>query len=637
MNVIPKFQQGGGFDAFFTEYRPIETPRRSQEREPRRSSRDKEEDDDKGKLTEKDLFNMIKDIDGLPNEMKTLVTNLMNTFQMSSITGLDVNNLATTYLQNLYQLKIAQQNKVKYDDALKNAQQNGSMQEPAISPDGKLIVQTEDGQVHTVGLETYFNNREKYSPLTVSNIAHLRAYDADFSDNQSSFDIINNSMGFEAFQKLIDSAKANLGSSEHTRTGYFSEEGQASKGLQLIQKLQQEGVLDQLDSAELEGSVTAEGLYKYKVIDKSQLGQIKALTAYMRTVMPDRAKTWAAFKLNTPNKEKATDDLIFQYLLSGNTTSHSLDITYHGTMDHAMGKGKGSSGKDEDPKEGFWRQVQSDKGGDDSTFNLLVKKGTMSVNGKFYGLTPGPDQNCSLGDYIIQSKVGFIIKNPNDITFGNIQLSKDSFNDVMINRSSGAYVANLPTKNGKVWIEAAGVYSDFVDELRMSGLRPGSSEYQRKVQELLGNQKYSLLVPLLQSNGGLKPNNSGKFLILEGITSNKASGISNETGNKQRFDKFNSNFIVSAEDDDELYRMVEEGLSTKERGEYKLDNNLVWWNNDKLYKGNIYIPLNTNPISAMNADSNEIKESTAYKYEEAQQVWNKRDNQGLIDSNALIQ
>lgn len=51
---------------------------------------------------------MIKEIDGLPNEMRALVTNLMNTFQMSNLTGTDINSLATTYLSNLYQLKIAQ-------------------------------------------------------------------------------------------------------------------------------------------------------------------------------------------------------------------------------------------------------------------------------------------------------------------------------------------------------------------------------------------------------------------------------------------------------------------------------------------------------------------------------------------------
>lgn len=636
MNVIPKFQQGGGFDAFFTEYRPIQTeaPRRSQQREPRSQGSSKGSDDnEKGKLTEKDLFNMIKDIDGLPNEMRTLVTNLMNTFQMSSLTGTDINNLATTYLSNLYQLKIAQQNKTKYDQALKNAQQNGAMQEPAISPDGKLIVQTEDGEVHTVGLETYFSNREKYSPLTVSNIAHLRAYDESFNNNQTAFDIINNSMGFESFQKLVETAKANLGNSEYSRNGYFLAEGQASKGLALLRTLQQN------DQVQAMGSVTAEGLYEYNIIDKDQLQQIKALTSYISTLFPDRAKTWAAWKLQTADKNKATQDLILQYLLSGQTTYHKFDLNYRGTMDHAMGKTKDKSGtsKEEDPKEGFWRQVQSGKGGDESTFNLLVNKGTMSVDGKFYGATPGPDQNCSLGDYLTQSGVGYMVKDPKSITFGDVKLSSDSFNDVMVNVNSGAYVVTLPVKDGKVWIEAVEVFSDFNDELKKSGLQPGSQEYQRKAQDLLKQPKYMSLAPIMESNGQLKPNNSGQFLVLEGLTSSKAAGISDRSGKKWGFDDIRSNFIINAGDDDELFRVLQEGLSNKDRGEYKLDNNFISWNNDKIYRGNIYIPLTTNPINAMNADENEIKESTAQKYEQAQQVWNKQNTQGSVDSNVLIQ
>ncbi len=634
MNIIPKFQQGGGFDSFFTEYKAIQTqaPGRSQQREPRSQDSSKDSND-KGKLTEKDLFNMIKDIDGLPNEMRALVTNLMNTFQMSNLIGTDVNNLATTYLSNLYQLKIAQQNKTKYDDALKNAQQNGAMQEPAISPDGKLIVQTEDGQVHTIGLETYFNNKEKYSPLTVSNIAHLRAYDSDFNNNQTSFDIINNSMGFESFQKLVETAKANLGSTGYTRNGYFSAEGQASKGLALLKTLQQD------DQVQAMGSVTAEGLYEYKIIDKNQLQQIKALTSYISALFPDRAKTWAAWKLQTSDKNKATQDLVLQYLLSGQTTSHQFDITYHGTMDHAMSKTKDKSGssKEEDPKEGFWRQVQSGKGGDDSTFNLLINKGTMSVDGKFYGATPGPNQNCSLGDYLTQSGVGYMVKDPKSITFGDVKLSSDSFNDVMVNVNSGAYVVTLPVKEGKVWVEAVELFSDFNDELKKFGLQPGSQEYQRKAQELLKQSKYISLTPIMGSNGQLNPNNSGQFLVLEGITSSKARGISPQTGNKESIDEFGTNFIVNAGDDDELYRTLEIGLSNKDRGEYKLDNNLAWWNNDKIYKGNIYIPLTTNPINAMNADENEIKESTAHRYEQAQQIWNKQNTQGSVNSNMLIQ
>lgn len=644
MNVIPKFQQGGGFDSFFTEYKAIQTqaPRRSQQRDSRGQGSSKGSDDnEKGKLTEKDLFNMIKDIDGLPNEMRALVTNLMNTFQMSNLTGIDINSLATTYLSNLYQLKIAQQNKTKYDQALKNAYENGAMQEPAISPDGKLIVQTEDGEVHTIGLETYFNNKDKYSPLTVSNIAHLRAHDDSFNNNQTSFDIINNSMGFEAFQKLVESAKISLGTTEHTRNGYFSAEGQASKGLALLKTLQEN------DQVQAMGSVTAEGLYEYKIIDRNQLQQIKALTSYISALFPDRAKTWAAWKLQTPNKDKATEDLIFQYLLGTQTASHSFDIIYHGTMDHAMGKtkeGSSGTGDEKDPKEGFWRQVQSGKGGDDSTFNLLVKKGTMSVDGKFYGSTPGPDQNCSLGDYLTKSGVGYMVKNPKAITFGDVKISTDSFNDVMVNVNSGAYVVTLPVKDGKVWIEAVEVFSDFNDELKKSGLQPGSTEYQRKAQDLLKQPKYISLVPIMQSNGELKPNNSGQFLVLEGLTSGRAAGISDKTGKKWSFDDINSNFIINAGDDRELYRTLEKGLSNEDRGEYKLDYNewydapaQLWGSYDKIYKGNIYIPLTTNPINSMNADENEINESTARKYEEAQQVWNKRNTQGSVDSNILIQ
>lgn len=636
MNVIPKFQRGGGFDSFFTEYKAIQTeaPRRSQQREPRGQGSSRGSDEEKGKLTEKDLFNMIKDIDGLPNEMRALVSNLMNTFQMSSVTGIDVNNLATTYLQNLYQLKIAQQNKKNYDDALKNAQQNGAMQEPAISPDGKLVVQTEDGKVHTVGLDTYFNNRDKYSPLTVSNVAYLRRNDPSFNNDQKSFDIINNSMGFESFQKLVETAKANLGTTEYTRNGYFSAEGQASKGLALLKTLQQN------DQVQAMGSVTAEGLYEYKIIDKDQLSQIKALTSYISTLFPDRAKTWAAWKLQTPDKNKATQDLILQYLISGQTTSHSFDIQYHGTMDHAMGKGKEKSGtsKEEDPKEGFWRQAQSGKGGDDAPFSIMPGgKAVMSTDGKFYGATPGPDHNCSLGDYLTQSGVGYMVKNPKAITFGDVKLSTDSFNDVMVNVSSGAYVITLPTKGGVVWLEAVETFSDFNDELKKSGLQPGSTEYQRKAQELLKQSKYAMLAPIMNSNGVLKPDNSGQFLVLEGLTSSKAAGISDRTGKKWGFDDIRSKYIVNAGDDDELYRVLESGLSNKDRGDYKLDSNVVWWNNDKLYKGNIYIQLTTNPINSMNADGNEIKESTAHKYEEAQQIWNKRNTQGSVDSNILIQ
>ena len=74
-----------------------------------------------------------------------------------------------------------------------------------------------------------------------------------------------------------------------------------------------------------------------------------------------------------------------------------------------------------------------------------------------------------------------------------------------------------------------------------------------------------------------------------------------------------------------------------DKGEYELDNNWISFNNNKLFKGNIYIPINTNPLNAANADGNEVKESTAYRYEQRQQVWDKQQKQKATNTATLWQ
>ena len=80
MKIIPKFQRGGGFEALFTTYVPVQSPQQTrsvQTSQSERSSR-QDSDDNKGKFTEKDFFSMLKDIDGLPNEMQSIASNLLD-------------------------------------------------------------------------------------------------------------------------------------------------------------------------------------------------------------------------------------------------------------------------------------------------------------------------------------------------------------------------------------------------------------------------------------------------------------------------------------------------------------------------------------------------------------------------------
>ena len=246
MKIIPKFQSGRQFDSFFTIYKPVGDPQ--QQRTTVGSSRGSSSISGKGELTEKDFFDMIKDIDGLPNEMKSITSGLLATFQMNNLTGISSADLATQYLQSLYQIKVASQNKETYENALKRAEEKGALHEPAITPDGKLVVQDKNGKVSTVSLEQY--NRGKYYALTVSNLANMRAFDPSLAYNQTVFNIISNSTGFEEVQKLIDSAIKSLGSTETTRNGILSTE--ASQGLALLQTLREDDRVQALGSITLE-------------------------------------------------------------------------------------------------------------------------------------------------------------------------------------------------------------------------------------------------------------------------------------------------------------------------------------------------------------------------------------------------
>ena len=99
MNIVPKLQEGGNISSLFTTYRPVQTPQVQAPQGVKLSNSDKEslsikssskngdKEDTKGKLTEKDLFDMIKDVDGLPNEMKSIITNLKRTLATENLVG----------------------------------------------------------------------------------------------------------------------------------------------------------------------------------------------------------------------------------------------------------------------------------------------------------------------------------------------------------------------------------------------------------------------------------------------------------------------------------------------------------------------------------------------------------------------
>lgn len=594
MKIIPKKQKGGSFDSFFTTYVPLSMQKSRthtyRESEQRTSKSSESSDDSKGKLTERDFFDMLKGINGLPNEMSSIVGNLISTFQMSNLTGLDPGNLATQYLQNLYQIKVAAQNKETYDKAVEQANKNGSMAEPAISIDGKIIVQKNDGQITKVSLDSYFKNNGEFTPLTVSNLANLRAYSPELAYKPEVFSIITNSMGFEAFQELLSKATKSLGTSEYTRSGMFSAEGQASKGLELLSTLRKD------DRVQAIGSVTAEGLYKYKIIDKNQLGQIKALTSYISTVLPDRAKTWAALKVGTPNKEKATENLIFQYLISGNTQSHTFDIDYQGSLD----KSSSSSKSDE----------STNNVGDDIVNNTATKwlrglgvQNVFTINpGTNYAtqvlantlpLTDGNKQYLGANSVLQQATQGEYagILNFNSASMGMQKIDPSNFGKIVLTDGKissidfpskvledGTIVPDLSPKTSKAKYSADREIKQLGIDL--SSVSSIASNY-KTINDIYAKHGLSAAY----NSDGTPTNNWTRFGVINASASNGALGMG----------QFDSNQLLQVINDDAV---VDNLLQITKEENYDKNEWYDWNGVDHFYKGTVWIPVDVSYVAA---------------------------------------
>ena len=633
MKIIPKFQGGGGFESLFTTYVPVQAPQQTrsvQTSQSERSSR-QDSDDDKGKFTEKDFFSMLKDIDGLPNEMQSIVSNLIDTLSINKLTGIELQDLSITYLQSLSKIRQAAGNKKQYDDAQKRAIENGSMAEPAITIDGRLIVQDKDGSIQKVSLNDFINNKDQYETvLTVSNLLNLRAFSPSFINDFSVFDTVNNSIGYQSFQKLVKEAVHTLGSTQVSREGIFSNEGQASKGLALLQTLKEQ---DQIQPGT---SITSEELYKYKIIDKNQKRQIDQLTSYISALLPENAKVWAALKLGTSDREKATASLITTYLSSGESTTNEILIEpKKGTTGESKSESKASA---DEPKMTFLTALQNGYGG-----SYERRKYNPGGNGAFYvtGSSYGAFLNQKgdvISDVTLQgllTQTGLAgITNPNSITFGDNLIKANQLSLIAVQNTGGVY-AILPCKRNGTQVtpdfELMGAYDTLVQEVNnelgsTATFEQREEALQRKIQQ------HPELKELLDVSGKLDYNKFCAFVIVDGLASDLNFTFKSKDG---RDISESPNPLIQKTDDETDQKYFDS--VTQEKLNDGLFKNVfgLGINEDILYKSTVFIPINTNNrLSGVLFSGQQLKDSTALGLEQEYQT--SLGAQELNSSNPLL-
>lgn len=631
MKVIPKLQDGG-FMSLFTQYAPIQSPAPSQSarsyssREERGSER---EESTKGKLTEKDLFELVSKVDGLPNDTRALVSNLSNMFQMQQLTGTaDIADLASIYLSNLYQIKMVSYNKKEYDKAYTEVTKNGGLNEYAITTSGQVIVLDEDDNLQQISVSELLKGTGKYRPLTNSNLLYLRAYQPEYINNNQILNTVSNGIGMEQVNKMIREKLSSLGTSETVRSGYsVKADSYIAQGL---------NVLSHVESAAVAGQtgMTLDGMYKNKIITKDQKQQAEAALQYIYNTLPDNAKTLLSLKAgNASNPQAGAQAVILQLITSRMDQTNSSETTWEGTLEQVTkGPGKSRSGSgsgddglgSDDIKTDPYYNMSRMIGGNPTS--LSVNKGTnyqMDVDGVNYPSIPGfdgkPIGKTSLENLLVSGLQG-VVTDKNAITFGNVVLSSTDFDNIMYDGTGGT-MAILPTKmsaSGRkvVDLEALDRWEAANKQLRDMGINSiYDPDHQQEVIQVLYQNQLEKLVNV--STGSLDYSALGQFMIVDGYAVDNSS--------KNTFK--DSSFVTKVDDNSEEIPMIEKALSTdKDQSNYKIDvNNWYDWNgHDTVYKGSIYIPITSNQLQAMTASGQHVKEGPAMVKEYEHQMLQKR-------------
>lgn len=629
MKVIPKLQDGG-FMSLFTSYAPIQSPAPSQQargshsREERSSER---EESTKGKLTEKDLFELVSKVDGLPNDTRALVSSLQNMFQMQQITGTaDVSDLASTYLSNLYQIKMASYNKKEYDKAYTEVTKNGGLNEYAITASGQVIVMDEDDNLKQISVSELLKGTSKYRPLTNSNLLYLRAYQPEYINNNQILNTVANGIGMEQVDKMIREKLSSLGTSESVRSGYsVKSDSYIAQGL---------NVLSQVESAAVAGQtgMTLDGMYKNKIITKDQKQQAEAALQYIYNTLPDNAKTLLSIKAgNAANPQAGAQAVILQLITSRMSQTNSSETTWEGTLEQVTKSGKGGKGSGEGDglgsdniKTSPYLNMSRMIGGNPTS--LSINKGTiyqMDVDGVNYPSIPGfdgkPIGKTSLENLLVSGLQG-VVTDKNAITFGNIVLSSADFDNVMYDGTGGT-MAILPTTmstTGRkvVDLEALDRWEAANKQLKDMGIKSiYDSDHQQEIVQVLYQNQLEKLVNV--STGSLDYSAFGQFMIVDGYAVDNSS--------KNTFK--NSSFVTKVDDNSDEIQIIERALSTdKDQSNYKIDvDNWYDWNeHDIVYKGSIYIPITSNQLQALTASGQHVKEGLAIQKEYEYQMLQKR-------------
>lgn len=604
------FQKGGGFGVQYTSsgsFSPYELLLKgtrsssgftsgSSEKKSSSSEDDKEEKE----ITQlrKNIAETIKGIDGLDSDVNILSKELIDFFDYTKYSlDDDPTVFYSMYVKALTRVNQVKQSAKQFDQSFKELEKNNALNTPAVTSNGGVIVGVGGtAEMEVVSVNDYLTNTDKYHLLTNGELLELRRKNPNmaFSDKYLTA-AAQNGTSLQAIEKYVKDFIGGLGKDEESRDVLTRQFGaQGVQGLQTLQQLIQGGLTNQ-ETAQIAASLNALG--EYNVSSSSQINQVKQALASIFSFMPPNMRTLLSlYSGGEENSQKAILGLItkgvsskIEFKINGFTGLDETGQLKSGSS--KSGSGSGSGGSDKDPKESTATRLVLGYG-QPSTFQIIAgsNKG-WAVSGNTLPITDSSDNSMGRTTMDKLTKAFGGALDLNHAFMGNSRISSLGLSQVLIEDGDITMVA-LPVDKSSGYNRPAfsrlKALSEAEKQLKSENIDLGlgvnlSSEQKKRVNEIYENNKLS---PLFNQDGSINKLDFAYFGLVKGTAKETAF---------EEDDEFTSrDYLIEATDRErDLFEKTMKAIGDDKK--FDISNGYLWGiGRDNVYRGTIFIPLNTN-------------------------------------------
>lgn len=620
--MIFKFDQGGATPPFVA-YQPVIVSDKRTSAIPEEAVAAKVASDaDKGKLTSKDLYTMLKEkLKGLPSDVDVAMWKLQSVEESLNLDFFHdfTSNVENRYLNALQTMNQLSFSREQYDKALDNVKSNGGLNEAAIDQYGQVYM--------TNGKDYKLMSPEKakqsgWKQMTNQDLLYLRANDPSLSGKDEILNVVNNGIGISQVTKMIQDSIGNLGTNSNSETAYATtQQGQLIQGLNdFIKAAQETGQYD----------ASIEDLYKAQIINKTQAQQAQQAIAYIYKTLPQNAKSLLKTRTEGGTDKEALN-LISTLVLSKTSEDRSFTVDLEGgPTKKSMSKDANAGSKDDtELKTSLPLQVMQDMGEADIA-PVTIDKGDgvqMSVYGSFFSAINDkkgePIVNTSLQNMLAQSGLQDIVKNVRSITFGDQKLTPEQLSKITYN-NTGIVRADLPVnEDGTVKLSVLDDFNSAMNEIK--GLGNASREQVEAIKAKYHLDQY------LKDDGTPDPKHTAPFMLTEGYTTEK-NGIEDTAYVKH----------IKNPTDDQI-QLIKDSLTVGTGKNAKVPDidTFDWYNpfdyfgTENIYKATVYIPISNNVGAAIRGGNQNLDYNEALKYEMKYRNFQRMNNAKTTSADVL--